>query len=234
MRVGIIQSNYVPWRGYFDFIDDVDLFIFYDDVKYTKGDWRNRNKIKSQQGLEWLTIPVKFLKLNQLIKDTAIDYSQKWQKYHEKKLNQNYSKALHYNTYINDFVSIINITYSSISELNVVLCKWIMKMLEIHTPTKMSHDFYLSGNKTARLIDLLTQVSATSYLSGSSAAAYLDMELFRQTGIQLEFKSYDYAPYPQLWGEFTGEVTVLDLLFNTGPEARKYLKSRTSNRIVLP
>ena len=89
MRVGIIQSNFVPWRGYFDFIDDVDLFIFYDDVKYTKNDWRNRNKIKSQQKLEWLTVPVKFNKIDQLIKDTPIDYTQRWQKLHEKKLFQN-------------------------------------------------------------------------------------------------------------------------------------------------
>lgn len=234
MRVGIIQSNYVPWRGYFDFIDDVNLFIFYDDVKYTKGDWRNRNKIKAKQGLEWLTVPVNFKKLNQLIENTPIDYSQKWQKHHKKKLFQNYIKAKYFNEYIDEFVSLINNFYPSISALNVVLCKWIMTILEIETPTKMSHDFALSGNKTARLIDLLTQVGATSYLSGPAAAAYMDMELFGRQGIQLEFKSYDYPPYPQLWGEFTGEVSVLDLLFNTGPEARKYLKSRTPNRIILP
>jgi WbqC-like protein family len=232
--VGVIQSNFVPWRGYFDFIDDVELFIFYDDVKYTKGDWRNRNKIKSQQGLEWLTVPVKFNKLDQLIENTPIDYSQKWQTLHKKKLFQNYSKAEYFSAYIDEFLSIIDNDYSSISELNVVLCKWIMKILEIQTPVKMSHDFCLSGNKTVRLVDLLTQVSATSYLSGPSARAYLDMELFQQHNIRLEYKSYDYLPYPQLWGEFVGEVSVLDLLFNTGPEARKYLKSRSSNRIILP
>jgi hypothetical protein len=233
MRVAIIQSNYIPWRGYFDIIDDVDLFIIYDDVQYTKNDWRNRNKIKSQNGWEWLTIPIKLMKLNQLIKNTAIDYSHNWQNKHEKKLYQNYSKADYFQSYIEKFIFLIGKNYSSISELNVVLIEWIMQILKIKTSTKMSHDFLLSNKKTARLIDLLTQVGASSYLSGPSAANYLDVELFQRHGIRLEFKSYDYPPYPQLWGEFVGEVSVLDLLFNTGPEARRYLKSRTPNRQVV-
>ena len=116
MRVGVIQSNYIPWRGYFDFIDDVDIFSIYDDVKYTKGDWRNRNKIKTQQGLEWITVPVKYNKLNQLIEGTPIDYSRNWQKHHEKKIIQNYGKANYFSEYINDFILIINNNYSRIPQ----------------------------------------------------------------------------------------------------------------------
>lgn len=234
MRVGIIQSNYIPWRGYFDFIDDVDSFIFHDDLQYTKGDWRNRNKIKTPRGLIWLTVPVCKGNTNRLICETAIDYKNNWQKDHINKIKQNYSKSPYLKNYLEDFAAILNQRFSTISELNVALCRWIMGILGISTPLRMSQEFQPVGRKTARVIDLLTKVGASTYLSGPAAQAYLDLELFRQHGIQLEFKSYDYPSYPQLWGRFIGEVTVLDLLFNTGPEARKYLKSRQPNQIILP
>jgi glutaredoxin-related protein len=233
MRVGIIQSNYIPWRGFFDFIDDVDLFIFHDDLQYTKSDWRNRNRIKTPQGWQWLTVPVKQGHTRRLIMETQIDYSRQWQKMHFNKLQANYYAAPFMDNFLDDFMSIINQEFSKISDLNVALCRWVMEVLEIRTPLRFSPEFSPVGKKTARLIDILTKVGADAYLSGPAAAGYLDVELFRRHGIRLEFKSYDYPSYPQLWGEFVGEVSVLDLLFNTGPEARRYLKSRTPNRQVV-
>jgi hypothetical protein len=233
MRVGIIQSNYIPWRGFFDFIDDVNLFIFHDDLQYTKGDWRNRNLIKTHHGRQWLTVPVKQGHTQRLIMETEIDYSQHWPKVHFNKLQANYYSAPFMENYINDFMGIINQKFSKLSDLNVALCLWLMEMLEIRTPVRFAPEFSPVGKRTAKLLDILTKVGAQSYLSGPSGANYLDVELFRRHGIQLEFKSYDYPPYPQLWGEFVGEVSVLDLLFNTGPEARRYLKSQTPNRRVV-
>jgi hypothetical protein len=232
MRVGVIQSNYIPWRGYFDFIDTVDLFVFHDDLQYTKNDWRNRNRIMTDGGLRWLTVPVKYSKVNQRIDEVPLDYSQNWTEHHLHLLEANYRRAPFFQAYVHQFAGIISRTFPSISELNVALCRWIMQVLDIRTPTCMSRELNLSGTKSERLIDLLTKVGGTSYLSGPSAAAYLDLELFHRHGIRVEYKSYDYPPYPQLQSGFHGDVSILDLLFNTGPDARHYVKGSTPDRIV--
>ncbi len=123
---------------------------------------------------------------------------------------------------------------STISQLNIKLIRRICDYLNISTPMLLSSELKLKGSKTDRLIDLLKKLNANAYLSGPSADAYLDKEAFRRNGIQLEYKSYDYAPYPQLWGEFVGEVSVLDLIANCGPEARNLIRSSTPDRIVIP
>jgi len=233
VKVGIIQSNYLPWRGYFDFIDDVDLFIFHDDVQYTKGDWRNRNRIKSDQGPKWITVPVHYRATNQLVCDTVIDYSHDWVSQHINQIRQWYGKALYYSEYSDSLFEILRRPCSTISDLNVALCRWVMCQLDITTPTKMSADFQLHGHKTERLIGLLKEVQAKVYISGPAGTGYLDENLFRENHIRLEYKSYDYSAYPQLSGEFISNVTVLDLLFNTGPNARQYLKSRSPNRVAV-
>ncbi|RME55754.1 hypothetical protein D6779_12100 [Candidatus Parcubacteria bacterium] len=232
MKVGIIQSCYIPWRGYFDFIDSVDLFIFHDDLQYTV-DWRNRNKIKTPRGLVWLSVPVRHKSSSQLICETTIDYSQNWQRKHINRFRENYRKAPYYDFVAGEYFDIISERYDTISDLNVVLTKWIMGKLGIVTPIRMSMEFAPQGRKTERLLDLLTKVGATTYVSGPTAKNYLDEDLFREAGIRLEYKSYDYPPYPQLWGEFVGNVTVLDLLANTGPKARDFLKSRSPNEVAV-
>ena len=232
MKVGIIQSNYVPWRGYFDFIDSVDLFVFYDDLQYTRRDWRNRNRIVTPDGLRWLTVPVNYERRSQLIDEVPIDYRQNWPERHLHQLEANYRHAPFFQTYVHQFAGIITRKFSSISELNVALCKWVMRILDIRTPTCMSRELKASGKKSERLVDLLTKVGGTSYLSGPSAEAYLDLELFQRQGIRVEYKSYDYPPYPQLHGGFAGDASILDFLFNTGPDARQYLKSCARNRVV--
>lgn len=224
MKVGIIQSNYIPWRGYFDFIDSVDLFIFHDDLQYTKNDWRNRNKIKTSQGTQWLSVPVHYKHTAQKIDETPIDYSQNWIRKHLQNLQQWYRTAPYFDRYYPTLHSLLQVPYDSISQLNITLCKWIMKELHIVTPLQISREFNPQGSKTERLIDLLKKVNATTYLSGPNAKAYLDESTFHRHHIQLEYKSYEYPLYPQLWGSFVGNVTVLDLLFNVGPSSRTYLK----------
>jgi hypothetical protein len=229
MRVGIIQSNFVPWRGYFDFIDSVDLFVFYDDVQYTKNDWRNRNRILSPNGLRWLTVPVHHQSLGMTIDEVPIDYGQDWVASHLGQLETCYRSAPFFHSYVNDFADIVKRMYPSISELNVALCHWVMQALSIRTPTLMSRQLCVKGKKTERLLDVLRSVGGTTYLSGPSAASYLDLWQFEREGIAVEFKSYDYAPYPQVQQGFQGEVTILDLLFNVGPKARDFLKSTSPN-----
>lgn len=232
MRVGIIQSNYVPWRGYFDFIDSVDMFVFHDDLQYTKNDWRNRNRILTPNGLRWLTVPVNYKTVSQRIDEVSIDYRQSWARNHLNLLEANYRRAPFFQTYVSQYADIVTHEFPSISRLNVVLCRWILPILNIHTPTLMSCDLNPSGSKSERLIDLLLKLGATSYLSGPSASAYLDLELFQRHGIRVEYKSYDYPPYPQFQTSFCGDASILDLLFHTGPDARHYLKSRSLDRVV--
>jgi hypothetical protein len=233
VKVGVIQSNYIPWRGYFDFIATVDLFIFHDDLQYTKGDWRNRNRIKTANNLKWLSVPVKYLKTSQLIEETTIDYSTAWQKAHINQFRAAYNKA----PFVHDALSMLETAFehrdTTISQLNIRIVKLLCSYLDINTELKMSSDYGLAGSKTARLIDLLQKTGATSYLSGPAAKAYLDENAFREAGIGLAYKSYSYDPYPQQWGAFEGAVTVLDLIANCGPESRNFLKSKTPDEVVI-
>ena len=233
MKVGIIQSNYIPWRGYFDFIDDVDLFVIHDDLQYTKGDWRNRNQIKVLSGSSWLTVPVNYHKTSQLICNTLIEHSQKWQSAHIKKFFVNYSKS----PYVHDALELLQEALDyldpTISQLNIRLINLICAYLNITTPMVMSSNLDIFGTKTERIIQILKKVGASAYLSGPTAKAYLDEQLLRDNGFKLEYKTYDYDSYPQPHGEFIGNVTILDLIANVGLDARKLMKSKTPNQLIL-
>jgi hypothetical protein len=233
MRVGVIQSSYIPWRGYFDFIASVDTFVFHDDIQYTKGDWRNRNRIKTGKGAEWLTVPVHYKSVSQLICETSIDNSKFWGDKHLRQFHENYHGAKYVSDALDIFSYIKSSQAATISELNIELTKRVCEYLKIATPMLLSTDLSLIGTKTERLIDLLRKLNANTYLSGPSADFYLDREAFCANGIQLEYKSYDYAPYPQLWGAFDGAVSVLDMIANCGPQSKSLLHSATPNRIVI-
>ena len=234
MKVGIIQSNYIPWRGYFDFIDDVDLFIFYDDVQYSKRSWRNRNRIKIPNGLIWLTVPV-LINLNEgtLIQDVKINYRLNWIKKHVDSIKFSCGKAPFFKIYSKEFFDILNQKFETISELNVNINRWVIEKLDIDTKIKMSSEFNGVGSKTDRLMDILTKAGATSYLSGPAAKDYLEVEKFKKAGISLEYKVYEYDEYPQRFGKFEPNVSVLDLLFNCGEDSKDYLKSLKPNEKVI-
>jgi hypothetical protein len=234
MRIGAIQSSYVPWRGFFDFIRQVDLFVFYDDVQFSKGSWRNRNKIKTRDGLKWLTVPIKTERLDQLVCDTLINYSEDWHARHLNQFTESYRNAPFFGAAKGLLDEAFGHADASISALNVRLAALICSYLEITTPIRMSTEFGLSGTGTERLIDLVLKTGASTYLSGPSARNYLDERLLRENGICLEYKAYHYLPYPQLWGEFSGAVTVLDLIANCGPQAKNFVPSTVPNEVAIP
>jgi hypothetical protein len=231
LRVGIIQSSYLPWRGYFDLIDDVDLFIFLEDVEYSRGTWRNRNRIKTAQGLQWLTVPVHH-RMGMLIQEVEIDYKLGWVDKHIASLRQSYGKAPHFERYADPVFDILARRLRTISELNIALTRELMRMLAIDTPTRLSSDVPAGGKKDERVLNLLRAVGATHYLSGPAAKDYIVPARFADAGIGLSYKSYQYAPYSQLHGTFEGQVTVLDLLFSCGPEAAQHLKSEVPNEMA--
>jgi len=232
MRVGIIQPNYLPWRGYFDFINQVDLFILLDDVQYTERDWRNRNLIRSSQGLQWISVPVIHTSRSQLINETRIDYSQKWADKQLQTLKHSYGKTLYFDKYIDKLRAILNTEYPSISTLDTELIAWVCSELDITTPLVHSSELHVSGSKTDRLINILKQVGGTAYLSGPAAKDYLDVDMFRKEKIALEYKTYSYKEYPQLHSGFVGNVSIIDLLFNCGINSGEYLKCELPNDVV--
>lgn len=233
MRVAAIQSSFLPWRGYFDFIASVDVFVFLDDVQYTTRDWRNRNKIKTPKGVEWVTVPVVHGGRGMLVSEAKVDYSKDWIKRLLGTWSVNYGRTKFFSPTIALLAELESVRWEKLSSLNVGLTKRICECLGIATPLMHSSELSLTGAKTDRLIDLVKKLSATTYLSGPSADAYLDKEAFRRNGIRLEYKSYDYSPYPQLWGAFEGAVTVLDLIANCGPDAKNHIRSRTPDQIII-
>lgn len=223
-RVAICQSNYLPWKGYFDLIHDVDLFVFYDDVQYTKNDWRNRNKIKTAQGTQWLTIPV-----GSHCHDRICDVKlrdQYWQKQHWKTLVQWYGNVPHFNVY-REFLADVYLgrQWCSLSELNQYLTVTIARdYLGLRTRFAPSSQFHSTGTKQTRLLRLLREVAADTYVSGPAAQAYLDTREFDAHGIKVVWKDYSgYPEYPQLYPPFEHAVTILDLLFHTGESAPQYI-----------
>jgi len=223
MKVGIIQSNFLPWCGYFDFIREVDLFIIHDDLQYTKGDWRNRNKIKTPNGAKWITVPVKYLHTNQLIEETAVDYSTPWAQKILNRIQDSYQRAPNFEPYFSELSNLLITRAASISDLNLRLIRWVCRHLDIQTPIKLSRNYQPSGAKTERLIGILQKVKATIYLSGPAAQSYLIPEMLESAGIKLEYKRYQYSEYEQLYPPFDPYVTILDLLFMTGKQASNYI-----------
>ena len=224
-KIAILQSNYIPWKGYFDIIRHADVFVIYDEVQYTKNDWRNRNLIKTSNGTEWLTIPVSQKTLHQRIDETTVT-QKNWSKKHWKTLVCNYAKAPYFKNYAADFEDFYSsIDEDNLSEINLRFIKKINSILDIKSEIVDSKSLKLSGDKNDRLIDAIKKLNGTHYISGPAAKNYIDIDKFQTESISIEWMNYSgYPLYSQLFGPFTHEVTILDLIFNEGPNAKLYLK----------
>lgn len=225
-KIAILQSNYIPWKGYFDLIARVDEFIVYDDMQYTRRDWRNRNLIKTPQGLQWLTVPVLVKgRYHQKIRETEIDGSE-WASKHWKSLTLNYQRAPHFNEICSWLEPLyFGKNFSTISQLNRDLIQVICAYMGIKTTILNSSDYKLLDGRSERLLDLCVQAGGTEYISGPAAKGYIDETVFADMGVKLTW--FDYAGYPeysQLWGEFVHGVTILDLLFNCGKDSPRYMR----------
>jgi hypothetical protein len=226
-RVAIVQSNYVPWRGYFDLIAAVDEFILLDDAQYTRRDWRNRNKIKTPQGSRWLTIAVEVSgRYTQSIYETRAA-EQDWPERHWDIIRQSYAKAPHFN----ELGSFVEGLYASVpgtclTHINRHFLEGIAARLGIVTPVTVSLDYRPQGAKTDRLLDLCLKAGATEYVSGPAARAYLEEDRFREHGISVSW--FQYGPYPgydQVCPPFDPQVSILDLLLCAGSAASSLFRS---------
>jgi hypothetical protein len=226
-RVAIVQSNYIPWKGYFDLINLVDEFILYDDRQYTRRDWRNRNVIKTATGLHWLSIPVRVKgRYLQRIDETMIS-EPAWSAKHWRTIAQAYAAAPHFATYRDAIGGLYDAAGEErLSDVNRRFLERICELLGIKTRLTWSSDYSAAGERTERLVSLCRHAGAQQYLSGPAARAYIDDEQFRAAGIELMYMDYaGYPEYPQLHGPFEHGVSVIDLLFNTGPDASRFMKS---------
>jgi len=226
-KLAIIQSSYIPWKGYFDIIKEVDVFVFLEDVQFTKQDWRNRNKVKTKDGARWLSVPVKASKhhMRQKICEVMVDSNSNWQKKHFYTFQMNCSKARYYANYkylIEDFY--LNKKWQYLSEMNMYMTKKICEALGIEAEFYNSKDFDFEGRRTDKLVNMCRRFGADYYLSGPAAKGYIEPGKFEKAGIVLEYKDYSgYPEYNQLYPPFDHYVTVLDVIFNCGPEAPFYI-----------
>lgn len=226
-KVAILQSNYIPWKGYFDLINQVDEFILYDDMQYTRRDWRNRNKIKTPQGLKWLTIPVDVKgKYFQKINETKVS-DRNWAKNHWLQIKQSYSKAKYFKEYKDVFEELyLSCDEEYLSQINYKFIVAINKILDINTKIRWSSEFDLVDGQTERLLDICKDCEADVYVSGPAAKDYFDESLAKKENIQVEWMDYsEYDEYEQLYPPFEHGVTILDLIFNEGPNATKFMRS---------
>lgn len=227
-KVAILQSNYIPWKGYFDLMTKADIFVIYDSAQFTKGDWRNRNKIKTPTGAQWLTIPVKtkgqnFQKINEVEVQNTF-----WIDKHLKSLEINYCKA----EFFEEVMSRLSVLYlecrkhKQLSVLNKIFILEVIHFLKIPTKIVDGDSYLVEGKKNQALLSILQQIGGvTHYISGPAAKTYVDEELFRENGFEVEWMDYsNYPVYNQLHPPFVHQVSILDLLFNEGPDSRLFLK----------
>jgi len=224
--IAILQPSYLPWIGFFEQVDRVDDFVYYDDVQYTKNDWRNRNKIKDQNGTMWLSVPVKF-HLGDLIKDVLIDNSKPWKRKHINALKSNYSKSLYFGEVFPLIENILNKNHDKLLLLNIDLITMVLEYLSITTRMHLSSTLNISGNKNNRLINICNHFNASFYYSGEAAKSYLDEELFEAKGIEIGLQSFVHKHYVQQYsGDFIPYLSIIDLLFNQGKNSLKYIRNQ--------
>ncbi len=226
-RIAILQSNYIPWKGYFDLINMVDEFVLFDDMQYTKRDWRNRNKIKTLNGLTWLTIPVEVKgKYFQKINETIVS-DKDWAKKHWQTITHSYSKAKYFKEYKAVFEELyLTCDEAYLSQINYKFITTINEILGIKTKLRWSSEFELVDGQTEKLLAICKQCNANTYLSGPAAKDYFDIELAEKENIKVEWMDYiGYKEYNQLFPPFEHGVSIIDLIFNEGNQTKEFLKS---------
>ena len=230
-KVAISQSNYIPWRGYFDLISSVDEFVIFDEVQYTKNDWRNRNKIKTKDGSQWITVPVsvkgKFL---QKISDAQIKNNY-WRAKHWKTIKHNYFKTPYFPELENDLKKIYyDEKYLYLSKLNRRLIEFFCKYLGIRTKIRESYEFDLKNGQTEKIVNICLDLNADEYISGPSGKNYINDSVFNKNNIKLTYADYsNYPKYEQQFGDFIDNLSILDLVFNCGKSSYKYMKHLDKN-----
>lgn len=224
MIVSIHQPQYLPWLGYFDKIERSDVFVFLDNVQFKKNEWQNRNKIKTSEGWQWLSVPV-IHSFTQKILEVEINNTVQWGRKHLNALVTHYSKAPFYKNYIDFFEQTYTREWTYLVDINIHVIKYIVKALGLSDKKLvLASDLESREGSSERLIDICKQLGGDVYLSGKDGAKYMDLDIFKEEGIQVIFQDYKHPRYDQLYGDFEPFLSVIDLLFNCGPDSLSILK----------
>lgn len=222
--IGILQPSYLPWLGYFEQMHRADVFVLYDDVQFEKGSWRNRNRIKTPTGPLWLTVPVltrgrEFPPINQV----RVNAAEPWQKKHLRTLAQYYAKAPHFARHAPGLAEIIDRPWELLAELNIALIRHLAAELGIATPLVLASELGVPGSGAPRLVEILNRLGGTVFYEGAAGRDYIDESLFAARGMRVAFQDYTHPVYAQLHGDFVPYLSVVDLLFNHGPDSLSIL-----------
>lgn len=235
--IGILQPSYLPWLGYFEQLARADRFVFLDDVQYTRQDWRNRNRIKTASGPIWLTVPVKKHSLGAQIREIEVNYEHRWQRRHLLSIEQSYSKSRYFQPFFGELEQELSTRVSRLVDLDCRLIRLICRYLGIDTPTCRSSELPTNdglrpvtgpgavSDPNQRLIDICRYFGAARFYEGASGAAYIDVERFQRSGLEVVFQAYRHPSYPQAFGDFVSHLSAIDLIMNTGPDAPEILRS---------
>jgi len=224
----VLQPGYMPWVGFFDQMKRCDVFVYYDDVQYDRNGWRNRNRIKSASGPIWLTVPVRSKSRHkQLILDVDIDYQTSWPRKHLTSIYLNYNKSRYFKDYYHIIQDVLQQDWLKLVDLDIAVIEMIAGWLGITRKTVRSSQLKIGGNKNSRLIEICRYFKAVSYLSGNSALDYLDLKLFEEAGIAVEWQNFRHPVYPQAYGGFIPYFSAIDLILNVGCDAGNYLMKKS-------
>jgi hypothetical protein len=226
MRIAILQPSYLAWLGAFEQMAYVDHFVYYNDVQYTKGDWRNRNRIKTQAGATWLTVPVKKAPHDTLISEIEIAYQEAWPEKHLRKIDAAYRKAPYFEPFFSRLSEVLLRRCGLLQDLNRAVTELCASFLEVDTPTSWSSDLGLrETGKNERLLAICRALGADLLYDGAAAAEFIRLDYFAGEGVRVVFQEYAHPVYRQQWGEFVSHLSAIDLIMNMGPDAPRLLRS---------
>jgi hypothetical protein len=227
MLIAIHQPQYLPWLGYLDKIDKADVFVILDNVQFKKNEWQNRNRIKTSQGCQWITVPVLY-RFPEKISEVRINNRENWGRKHLQALITNYSKSPFFENYKNIFENIFNRNWDRLVDINIEIIKFLITALDLKTRLVIASDLKLREEPTERLIDICKTLESNKYLAGQDGNKYMNLELFDKEGIEVIFQDFKHPVYNQLFENFEPYMSVIDLLFNCGDNSLEILRGQTN------
>ena len=226
--IAIHQPQYLPWLGYFDKLDRCDVFCLLDTVQYKKNEFQNRNRIKTAQGLQWLTVPVTY-RFPQRIHEVGVNQTVDWQRKHLQALKTNYSKAPYFDTYFARFEEFYQQSYELLAEVNVACLRLLMELLGLERKLVQASSLQVgTEDPTLRLVEICKSLGGDTYLSGRDGAKYMDETSFHNHQIQVVFQDFNHPDYPQCYGPFEPNISIIDLLFNCGSESLNLIREAST------
>jgi hypothetical protein len=224
VTIVVLQPGYLPWLGFFDQLRRADVFVYYDDVQYDKHGWRNRNRIKTQTGPLWLTVPVRHGGLGlPVIREVEIDTRTDWARKHVASIRQAYARAPFLGDYLPALEELLHRRWQRLVDLDVAVVDLMASWFGLTRRIERSSALNIGGDKTERLVNICRHFGGSTYLSGAVAQDYLDEAWFERNGIAVEWQRFEHPVYPQLHGPFIAYLSALDVVLNCGADAAAIL-----------